>query len=311
MTLERMVRRGIGLAVAIGVTSSGATRAWGQGGNAKYAPLVVQLPVSVRAQGMGGAWTAGRDADAVFYNPANAGASGIIVGGGRFGSASTLAHAATGLSFGATGISLGVAWLDYGAGSALPVSWHSLAERGAADGLSAVAVAAATMTFKGIRWGAAAKLLAERIANSHDGMAAFDVGAAKELGPFSTGITVQNVGGSFDPSGVSTFAPTRFTIGANGGGFPVGPIDLGAALAVSVRRDGFVAPAGGFEVSYTPLDGYLLAFRIGAHRPEAEAVNPLTAGASIGLDRFTLDYAFADLRAPGRGGMHSLGIRVR
>ncbi|MEP7344487.1 MAG: hypothetical protein ABI877_04445 [Gemmatimonadaceae bacterium] len=304
-------RRGVRLVVAFGIVSGGPLTARGQGGNVKYAPLAAQLPTSVRAAGMGGAWTSGRDADAVFYNPANAGANGIIVGGGRFGSAGTFGHASNGLSFGATGISLGVAWLDYGAAPGPGVPWRSLAARGADDGFSALAVAAASMTFKGIRWGAAAKLLEERIANSHDGIAAFDFGAAKEFGPYSTGVAVQNVAGSIDVRGVPMYAPTRFTLGASGGGRPVGPVDLGASVAVAVRRDGFVAPAGGFEVSYTPLDGYLFALRIGAHRPEAEAVNPFTAGASMGLDRFTLDYAFADLRAPGRGAVHSVGIRVR
>jgi hypothetical protein len=312
MTPTRRVRPwrfGRCLAIALGV--AGAMPALGQGGTAKYVPLVAQLPVSVRAQGMGGAWTAGRDADAVFYNPANAGATGIAVGGARFGRASTFGHAATGLSIGATGISLGVAWLDYGAQTGSPVPWQSVATRGTDDGLSAVAIAAAALTFKGIRWGAAAKLLEERIANAHDGMAGFDFGAAKEFGPISTGISVQNIAGSLAVRGVSTFAPTRVTIGANAARLEWGPVDLGAAAAIGVRRDGFVVPAGGVEVSYTPLDGYLVSFRVGAQRSEAGAVNPFTLGASVGLDRFTLDYAYADLRAPGHGALHSVTIRVR
>jgi hypothetical protein len=260
---------------------------------------------------MGGAWTAGRDADAVFYNPANAGTTGVSLGGARVASASTFAHAASGMSFGATGISLGVAWLDYGAEPGTPVPWRSLSARGMDDGLSAMAVVAASMTFKGIRWGVAAKLLEERIGNSHDGVPGFDVGAAKEFGTISTGISVQHIAEPLGVRGVGTDAPARLTLGANGGGRPVGPFDLSGALAVSVRRDGFVAPAGGVEVSYTPLDGYLLAVRVGAHRPEVGALNPFTAGASVGLDRFTLDYAFADLRAPGGGALHSIGIRMR
>lgn len=282
----------------------------GQGAPAKYVPLVVQLPVSVRAQGAGGAWTSGRDPDAVFYNPANAGSNGVSVGGARFGDASTFGHAANGFSFGSTGISLGVAWLDYGTPPGV-LRWPSLGERGSDDGLSAVAIAAGSMTFKGIRWGAAAKLLEERVANGHDGMAGFDLGAAKEFGRISTGIAVQNIGGSMDVRETPMYAPTRYTIGASGGGYPVGPFDVGGTMSLGVRRDGFVSPAGGLELSYSWLEGYLLALRIGASRPEAASLNPMTLGASFGLDRFTLDYAFADLRAPGRGAMHSVGIRVR
>jgi len=283
----------------------------GQEANAKYLPLVVQLPVSVRAQGLGGAWTAGRDADAVFSNPANAGASGLIVGGARFGTASSVGHAATGLSFGATGVSLGVAWLDYGTTPGTQVPWSSLGQRGSEDGFSAVAVAAAMMTYKGIRWGAAAKILEERIANSHDGMAGFDVGAAKDFGRTSYGVAVQNLGGTLDVRAGKAYAPTRYSIGANSGGYAVGPFDLAGGLALNVRRDGFVAPAGGLEASYSWLEGYLVSVRVGASRPEAQAVNPLALGASFGLDRFIVDYAFADLRAPSRGAVHSVGIRVR
>lgn len=310
---RRLRIRALDLVLALGLANVGAVPVSGQegGGGAKYVPLVAQLPTSVRAQGMGGAWTAGRDADAVFYNPANAGANGIVVGGARFGSASTFGHASNGLSFGSTGVSLGIAWLTYGARAGSPLPWRSIGSRGSDDALSAAAVAAGYMTFKGIRWGAAAKLLEERIANAHGDVAAFDFGAAKEFGQFSTGISVQNVGGSLDVRGASTQTPMRVTVGANGGGMAVGPVDLNGALAVGVRRDGFVAPAGGFEVNYTPLDGYLLAFRVGAHRPEAAAVNPFTVGASFALDRFTLDYAFADMRAPSRGGVHSFAIRVR
>jgi len=281
-----------------------------QGAPAKYVPLVLQLPASVRAQGAGGAWTSGRDPDAVFYNPANAGSNGVSVGAARFADASTFGHAASGFSFGSTGISLGVAWLDYGSPPGA-LHWPSIGERGPDDGLSAVAIAAASMAYKGIRWGAAAKLMEERVANGHDGTAGFDVGAAKDFGRWSTGIAVQNIGGTMDVRETPMYAPTRYSIGASAGSYAVGPFDLSGTLSLGVRRDGFVSPAGGLELSYSWLEGYLVALRVGASRPEAESINPMTLGASFGLDRFTLDYAFADLRAPGRGAMHSLGIRVR
>ncbi|MBV6521595.1 MAG: hypothetical protein MNPFHGCM_01736 [Gemmatimonadaceae bacterium] len=278
---------------------------------ATYYPLVVQLPVSVRSQGMGGAWTAGRDADAVFSNPANAGASGMNLGGSRFGSASSAGHAATGLSFGSTGLSLGVAWLDYGTPSGAPVPWRALGERGDDDGLSAQAVVAGTMTYRGIRWGGAARLLEERIANAHDGTIGFDIGAAREFGQISTGIAVLNIGRTLDVQGRKAFLPTRYSLGASAGSYPIGPLDVAAVAAADIRRDGRFSPAGGVELSYSWLDGYVVSFRAGARRFEAESLNPLTVGASFGLDRFVVDYALMDLRAPARGTIHSLALRVR
>src|SRR6185436_9290823 len=187
----------------------------------------------------------------------NAGQNGFIVGGGRFGDASNFGHLSSGFSFGSTGMSLGVAWLDYGT-DPLPcpncasvgtgntqIPWRSLGERGTEDGLSAVAAAAGYLTYKGIRWGSAIKLLTERIANSHDATTAFDLGAAKEFSRYSAGVSIQNVGSTLDVRGVRMYMPTRYTIGANAGGFTAGPFDVAGGLSLGVRRDGYVLPAGG------------------------------------------------------------------
>ncbi|MFN8572391.1 MAG: hypothetical protein U0132_10060 [Gemmatimonadaceae bacterium] len=279
---------------------------------AAYVPLAAQLPVGVRSLGMGGPWAPTRDAGTVFVNPANAGTTNSMsLGASRFGSAGTLAYAATSSSFGSRGLAIGVAWLDYGTSESARPTWEALGVRGANDGLSAMAVAAGSLTFKGIRWGAAAKLLQERIANSHDATPAFDVGATKDVGPVSAGLTIQNVGASLELGGATTPLPMRYVLGATTQTTDLGPFDVSAAASLSVRRDGFTSAGGGIDVSYLVLEGYTIAFRAGAQRAEALSVNPFTVGATLAMDRFSLDYAYQDLKAPLRGSVHSVGIRVR
>ena len=58
--------------------------------------------------------------------------------------------------------------------------------------------------------------------------------------------------------GTSAALPTRATLGAAAAGYPVGPFDLAASTAVSVRRGGRVSPAGGVELGYMPIDGVIV-----------------------------------------------------
>jgi hypothetical protein len=276
----------------------------------RHAPFVVQLAPSVRALGMGGQWVAGSDPDALFFNPALAATqTATSVGFGRYAAASTLAHAAWGMSFGGRGIALGAAALDYQARPGAPLSWRALGEHGSQRALSSVASAAGSLTFRGIRLGAAAKYVEERVGNIRDGGAAFDFGAAKDVASVTVGLSVQNVGASFDVGSVDAHLPLRVAAGVSGYGLRVGPLDFGSSVGASVRRDGFVAGGGGVELGYVPLDGYQIVVRAGAHRPEARSLNPVTLGGTFEMDRFALDYAFEELRAAG--GVHHLGIRVR
>lgn len=277
----------------------------------KYVPLVAQLPASIRSVALGGAYLSSRDASSLFANPTAAGvANGIEVDMSRFGAVATGARAATSMSFGSRGLGLGISWLDYGAPDQ-GLGWQSLGVRGPVDGLSAMAVAAGSLTFKGVRVGGAAKLLQERVANSHDATAGYDVGAAKDFGWLSTSVAVQNIGSSIDVRSQPWKLPMRYTVNAFTQSAPVGPVDIALASTVSVRRDGFVSAGGGLEVVYAPLEGYSVSFRAGARRDEARSVNPAGLGATFSMDRFSIDYSYQDLRAPLRGGVHSMGIRVR
>jgi hypothetical protein len=90
---------------------------------------------------------------------------------------------------------------------------------------------------------------------------------------------------------------------------PVGPLDLAASGAVSVRRGGRVSPAGGVELGYVPIDGVTFAGRVGARLPEKNGEAPITLGASFTFDRVSIDYGFEPYQGEGSG--HRIGIRIR
>jgi hypothetical protein len=275
-----------------------------------YAPLAAQLGVSVRALGMGGGWIAVREADALFVNPAFAGLSTqMAVGGGRYRDVASLVHAASSINMGGPGLAFGVTALDYGAAPGGVTPWSSLGARGAQDALSTVATGAGSMTWHGLRFGAAAKLVHQRAANLSGSAASFDAGVGKDAGRWQAGLAVQNLGAKLEVDGAPMNQPLRAALGASAFGYSVGPFDAGLMGGVSVRRDGFVAAGGGAELAFVPLDGYTVAVRAGVRRPEAPSLNPVTLGLTFGLDRFSLDYAFEDIK--GAGVAHHLALRVR
>ena len=65
--------------------------------------------------------------------------------------------------------------------------------------------------------------------------------------------------------------------------------------------------AGGAEFGYSWLEGYNVALRVGARRPEADSENPISLGGAFTADRITVEYAvrFVD------GGRASHGVTVR
>jgi hypothetical protein len=184
-----------------------------------------------------------------------------------------------------------------------------LIEGGGFSASSLVAAAAAEMAFKGIRWGVTAKVAEDRHARVRDGVLLADVGAAKEISLVTVGVTVQNLGGSPRLLGTSAALPTRVVLGAAAAGYPLGPFDLAASSAVSVRRGGRVAPMGGVELGYVPIDGITFAGRVGARLPEKNAEAPITLGGSFTFDRVSFDYAFEPYQGQGSG--HRVGVRIR
>jgi hypothetical protein len=279
-----------------------------------YGPIILQIPASTRALGFGDAYVGVRDPEAVFYNPAQLGGrTGVSLSAERYGSVSTSAAFVSSYIFGAFGFGIGASMLDYqaddGGYPAAAPNGESLGVRGPLAASSLLGAASLEMAFKGIRWGVTGKVAQDRVATARDGVLLADVGAAKELGPVTVGATVQNLGAGPKMVGTSMPLVTRGVLGAAMSGQAVGPLDLAASAAVSVRRGGRVSPAGGVELGYMPIDGIIFAGRVGARLPEKDAQSPMTFGASFTFDRLSFDYAFEPYQ--GRGDGHRVGIRIR
>ena len=307
-TRLRMRARIAVLATLVSFPATGGAQASG------YGPVVLQLPASTRAIGFGNAYVAVREAEAVFYNPANAFGRNLLAASvERYGDQAVAGAFAGAYAFGPAGVGFGAQLLDYHVDQSgypeLAPNGEQLTRSGLYPASSLVATMGLAIPFKGIRWGVAAKVAQDRVLHGRDGVLLADAGAAKEIGPVSVGLSVQNLGASPKLLGTSAALPTRATLGAAGAGLPVGPFDFAASVAISVRRGGRVSPAGGGEFSYSPIDGVTFAGRLGARLPEENAELPVTMGASFTFDRVTFDYAFEPYQGEGNG--HRIGLRVR
>jgi len=279
-----------------------------------FGPVVLQLPASARAIGFGNAYVAVRDPESVFYNPAQLGIRpGVAVSVESYGSAATAGAVASTYVFGPIGFGIGVQLLDFDAAtpaySGIAPNGEALVTGGTFPASSLVAALGFEMAFKGIRWGAAGKFAEDRAHGVRDGVLLADIGAAKEIGPGTAGVTVQNLGTSARIGGTVAALPTRATLGYGFAGYPLGPLDLAASTAVSVRRGGRVSPAGGVELGYMPIEGVTFAGRVGGRLPEKNAESPVTLGASFTFDRVSLDYGFEPYQGKGSG--HRVGFRIR
>lgn len=278
------------------------------------AQTVLQLPAGTRALGVGDAFVAGRGSEVLFYNPAMlALLPGLTASVQRYGDASTHGAVSSVFSGGRLAAGVGAQLLDYGAGAAPGGGTRlDLATRGPEASASTSMALAAAMTIKGIRMGAAAKYVEERVAASRDGGAAFDLGAAKDFFGRSTfGLALQNLGGSLDVAGERRDLPFRATLGAAAFTPPIRTFfDLAATAAITYRRDGAWIPAGGVELTYVPLDGWAFTGRVGARRISDDfGGKPLTLGAGVAFDRLALDYAYHALETSAS--THRVGIRIR
>ena len=280
----------------------------------RYAPLVLQLPTDARSLSMGGAGVAIGGAAAAFRNPSLMGdQSQMSLSLARFSqSARSGAFSSVG-KFGRVNLGFGLQYLDYSrALEPYPTPSRALATGGEVPASALAAAIAASITWKGIRWGTAAKYVEDRGALAKDGTLAFDVGAAKDLpfGNLTAGAVIQNVGTSLSLAGTRAQLPGRLSLGVQGGGYNMGAwLEAGVVAQLSLRRDGEVLPAAGGELTFHPLEGVEFAVRAGGRRPELQVERPMTAGVGFSLDRYTLDYAWEQLRTGS--GAHRVTVRVR
>ncbi len=281
----------------------------------QVAPTVLQLPAGARALALGDVFIAGRGSDVMFYNPAMlALVPGLSASVQRYGAASTLGSVSSVFSAGPIAAGIGAQLLDYGAESpgATRSTLATLSARGSVPSASTATTLAIASQFKGVRLGVATKYVEERVGLARDGGAAFDVGAGRDFfGRATLGLVAQNLGAPLQVNGMKLDLPMKATLGAAVVSPPLRTFfDLAATAAVTYRRDGKWIPAGGVELNYVPLDGWVLTGRAGARRTAGEfGARPLTLGAGVSFDRVSLDYAFQSFEGPEAA--HRVGLRLR
>jgi hypothetical protein len=282
-------------------------------------PLVLLLPATPQAASLGNAWVAGRDREAIFYNPAQL----IGVRGGfdvsvvQTGSDSTMATLGSAYAAGKWSMTLGwgVQAVRFSADPAAPYPYSPdvLLSSGAADQFSSLFVVGGAIVYKGFRIGAAGKYALESVPSSLDATAGetryqgalmADLGVARRLWGGVIAGSVQNLGGPSEDSPSLTL-PRQVLVGYSIAK-PAGPLDLAIYTQVTAR-DGWTSPAGGLEVGYSWIQGYNIAFRVGARRPETTAEFPMAFGAAFTADRLTIEYAVRIFD----GGRTSNGVTVR
>jgi hypothetical protein len=280
----------------------------------RHAPLLLQLPVAARSMAMGGLTAATRDAESVFGNPALVGgASAVTVSMGRYASGATTGHVATTMTVGMLGVAVGAQLLDAPQLSpGVPLRSDVLTDDGSYAASALGANVAASLSWKGFRWGGAARYVEQRTGLARSGSAALDLGLSRDFvnGLLSTGFVVQHMGRDLRIGGERVDLPLRVAVGANLYGYGLGKwIDLGGATHLAVREDGEVFGSAGGEMTLVPIEGISLAVRGGVRRPELRAQRALTGGVGLQFDRVALDYGWEDMR--GAGGAHRLTLRMR
>jgi hypothetical protein len=272
----------------------------------------LDMPAWPRAAALANIATATTLPEALFYNPAQAGIAAAVAGSAHvFGSDSMLTTLVAGVTTGAANVGAGVQILRVNMGPnplVDPIPGSRVPDE---YGLTAIATVGAAMRFKGIRWGASAKYvqLLER-ANKEDGVA-FDLGAQRQIGPFATGLAVQNLGDDLNIGRDVVELPMRVTLAAETPGRPIGAfVDVAALGAIGVDREGEVLPAIAGQLLYTPLDGWTFTARAGVRRPAPSSnQRPVTGGLAVALDRLTVDYAVEGVKHGDI--VHRIGIRLR
>lgn len=279
------------------------------------APLVLRTSPSVRGAGFGRAWAAASGPDMIFHNPAQVPSrTGHSLSVSRFGSAATLGMLATSTSAGRFALGIGVAWLDHGAFPGdFPARPADLTVRGPLDATSFAATAAVATTLLGMRAGAAIRYAEDRADGERSGKASVDVGLARSLGRVTVGLAAQHLGSDISRDGTVADQPARISVAAMTQVIPLGVwFDLVLAAGVTWERHRDLSPGGGAEIAWVPLQGWTFAARAGVRRVDgggSPSEHPFSAGASFGVDRFWLDYAFEPVR--GTGSIHRVGIRLQ
>jgi hypothetical protein len=279
------------------------------------APILLELPASTRALGLGGAFVpVGGEPDAIFHNPALLrSARGIAAAVQRYRGSSTLASVSAAIEMAPGGLGVGVQRLEYGADpddlTGAGRGPAALLRRGPVLATDLVASVGYARPIGGVRVGAAAKVIEHQAGNARDHAAAVDLGAAIEVRWVTLALAVQNLGDAIEVGDRRYDLPRRVVLAAGHPSRIVGPFDLVTTGAVAVADDGTVAPAIGAELAWWPVVGKTFVGRIGFRRTTRDGERPVTLGGGFIGDRFSIDYAYEAFGGPG--GAHRFGIGWR
>ncbi len=308
-------------------------------GSAHADAIVLEVPTSTRALGLGGAFHGGqRESDALFASPGHlTNPTGMEAAFQEWGSGGTLVQMSAGADWWSGGVALGVRALGYGPsfrgstgseegtrGSGLDGSGSDGAGPGwLSDDVSELQLAVGYGRVSwGFRMGAVGSVLQFRTGGRDETTGALSLGAARSVGPVALSASALNLGGGLETPPLagdidladmtpSALALSReIALGAASRTYPLGPLDVGAAARLSFHEGGMTTYGGGLEVSYWPIQGRTFTVRVGAREAHDRSnLRWWTAGAGFRGDRLGLDYALM----PFEGGTvsHRIGLIFR
>jgi hypothetical protein len=279
-------------------------------------PLVLLLPVSARAIGLGNASV--RDDYAIFYNAARITATkGIGIAFGRYASNATFGALASAVTVGSLTLGWGAELVQFRAStsSAYPYAPAELVTDGTRPAISLAAMAAAEYTYKRFNIGVGLKFAEDRIDDAPSvlrspagplpiqrNLLLADVGTTHALLGGTAEFAVQNIG---DRS--SYLVPTTTKLGFSR---TVTTKQLDLVFAGDVLdRQSWIGGGGGAEIGYGWIEGWSAALRAGARRPETSGQQPFAIGGTLNADRLVLDYALEFFE--GNRYAHHITIRWR
>jgi hypothetical protein len=282
-------------------------------GQTARAPVVLELPVSVRAAALGHAFVLGSiDANSLFHNAAfGESLRGVSGTAHAHGARSTVHAVAGGMEWWGAAVGIGLQSVSYvpDASGDAGVAGRLLG-RGPDPVHEQVAALSYARRVRGLRAGLVGKWVEQRTGVQRAGGVAADIAIGTTLGPIMIGLTAQNLGPSLSIAGRDAPLPDRVTLGASARPLPVGPLDVTATAAAGRDTRGNLFAGGGAEVSWWPIVGRTFSARLGGTTTAADpGARPLTVGAGFAGDRIALDYAFQSFGE--RGDVHRIGVRWR
>jgi hypothetical protein len=238
------------------------------------APLLLGAPLSARAVALGGAWVAGRDQDVVFSNPAQ-----LI--GGRSDFALSMTRRGPDENSGSFASTYASGKMSFTLGFGAQIV-------NTATSQTSLAVVDGAVLYKTFRIGAAGKYVGDASAVDRHALL-LDLGVARTLFGGVAGLAVQNLGPSTADQTPSARLRRQVALGWSTSK-PAGPLDLALYTQV-MARSGWASPAAGLEAGYSWIEGYSVAVRAGARRPDNNGEKPIALGAAFIGDRLTMEYA--------------------